>query len=110
MMDASGISPVRALRERMNLSFMDAIFAWDLCPSDLQGLEECWFDRFPPVALIRIVRGTTPQGELKGFPTAFDRARMRALSKAYQAWVRCVFAQRRAETRAARAARKKGAA
>lgn len=109
MMDAS-ISPVRALRERMNLSFMDALFAWDLCPSDLQGLEECWFDGFPPVALIRIVRGTTPRSERKGFPTAVHRARMRDLSTDYQTWAKGVLTRRRAEFRSTLSPRKKGGA
>lgn len=109
MMDAS-ISPVRALREDKRLSFIDALFAWDLCPSDLQGLEECWFDAFPPFALRRIVRGTTPQNELKGFPTAAHSERMRDLSTDYQTWAKGVFTRRRAEFRSTLSPRKKGGA
>lgn len=109
MMDAS-ISPVRALRERMNLSFMDALFAWDLCPSDLRGLEDCWFDTFPPVALARIVRGSADPGERKGFPSAAHSERMRDLSTDYQTWAKGVFARRHAESRSTLSPRKKGGA
>jgi len=110
MMDAADISPVRALRERMNLSFMDALFAWDLCPSDLQGLEDCWFDQIPHTALLRIARGTTSPGERKGFPSAAQSAWMRSLSAAYIAWAKGVFARRQAEFHSTLPRRKMGAA
>ena len=96
MIAASDPSPVRALRERMNLSFIDALFAWDLCPSDLRGLENCWFDEIPPTTLVRIFRGVTAPKARRGFPTAAHSAWMRKLSRDYRAWAKLTFRKRRA--------------